>query len=89
MGLFKGQVTVMIHTGRAASGHQVCTDFLEVMERASSKYKIELADKELACAPFASPEAARHLAAMRAAATMLWQTGSASALGKGGLSEFL
>lgn len=72
MGLFRGQVTVMIHTGSRGFGHQVCTDFLEVMERASSKYKIELADKELACAPFASPEAQDYLAAMRAAANYAW-----------------
>jgi tRNA-splicing ligase RtcB len=34
LGLFEGQVTVMIHTGSRGFGHQVCTDFLEVMERA-------------------------------------------------------
>lgn len=72
MGLFKGQVTVMIHTGSRGFGHQVCTDFLEVMERATSKYNIELPDKELACAPFESPEAQDYLAAMRAAANYAW-----------------
>jgi tRNA-splicing ligase RtcB len=72
LGLFKGQVTVMIHTGSRGFGHQVCTDFLEVMERAISKYKIELPDKELACAPFGSPEAKDYLAAMRAAANYAW-----------------
>ena len=46
----------------------MCTDFLEVMERAVSKYKIELPDRELACAPYRSPEAQDYLAAMRAAA---------------------
>jgi len=72
LGLFKGQVTVMIHTGSRGFGHQVCTDFLEVMERAIQKYKIELSDKELACAPFDSPEARDYLAAMRAAANYAW-----------------
>ena len=52
LGLFEGQMTVMIHTGSRGFGHQVCTDFLEVMERASGKYRIELYDRELACAPF-------------------------------------
>lgn len=72
LGLFMGQVTVMIHTGSRGFGHQVCTDFLEVMERAARKYGIELADKELACAPFNSPEAQDYLAAMRAAANYAW-----------------
>jgi tRNA-splicing ligase RtcB len=72
LGLFKDQVTVMIHTGSRGFGHQVCTDFLEVMERAAVKYKIELFDKELACAPYASSEAQDYLAAMRAAANYAW-----------------
>jgi tRNA-splicing ligase RtcB (3'-phosphate/5'-hydroxy nucleic acid ligase) len=72
LGLFRDQVTVMIHTGSRGFGHQVCTDFLEVMERAANKYKIELPDKELACAPFESPEAQDYLAAMRAAANYAW-----------------
>src|SRR3990172_8713480 len=72
LGLFAGQVTVMIHTGSRGFGHQVCTDFLEVMERAVGKYHIELPDKELACAPVGSPEAQDYLAAMRAAANYAW-----------------
>ncbi|HYA12349.1 MAG TPA: RtcB family protein, partial [Thermodesulfovibrionales bacterium] len=72
LGLFKNQITVMIHTGSRGFGHQVCTDFLEVMERAAVKYKIELLDKELACAPYVSPEAQNYLAAMRAAANYAW-----------------
>jgi tRNA-splicing ligase RtcB (3'-phosphate/5'-hydroxy nucleic acid ligase) len=72
LGLFRDQITVMIHTGSRGFGHQVCTDFLEVMERAANKYKIELPDKELACAPFESTEAQDYLAAMRAAANYAW-----------------
>jgi len=72
LGLFKEQITIMIHTGSRGFGHQVCTDYLEVMERAVLKYKIELPDKELACAPFESPEAQDYLAAMRAAANYAW-----------------
>lgn len=71
-GLFKGQVTVMIHTGSRGFGHQVCTDFLEVMQKAVRKYQIELPDRELACAPFNSPEARDYLAAMKAAANYAW-----------------
>ncbi len=72
LGLFRDQVTVMIHTGSRGFGHQVCTDFLEVMERAAAKYGIELYDRELACAPFKSREAQDYLAAMRAAANYAW-----------------
>ncbi len=72
LGIFEGQVTLMIHTGSRGFGHQVCTDFLEVMEKAAKKYAIELPDKELACAPFASAEAQDYLAAMRAAANYAW-----------------
>lgn len=71
-GLFEGQVTVMIHTGSRGFGHQVCTDFLEKMERAATKYGITLYDRELACAPVNSPEARDYLAAMRAAANYAW-----------------
>lgn len=28
-GLFKGQVTVLIHTGSRGLGHQVCQDYVE------------------------------------------------------------
>ncbi len=72
LGLFEDQITVMIHTGSRGFGHQVCTDFLEVMQRAVIKYGIELPDRELACAPFDSPEARDYLAAMRAAANYAW-----------------
>jgi tRNA-splicing ligase RtcB len=72
LGLFIDQITVMIHTGSRGFGHQVCTDFLEVMERAAVKYGITLYDRELACAPVRSPEAADYLGAMRAAANYAW-----------------
>jgi len=71
-GLFDGQVTVMIHCGSRGLGHQVCTDFLGVMDRAVRKYGIDLPDRELACAPLGSEEAERYLGAMQAAANYAW-----------------
>ena len=71
-GLFPGQITVMIHTGSRGFGHQVCTDFLAVMQRAAKKYHFDLPDRELACAPFNSPEAREYLASMKAAANYAW-----------------
>jgi tRNA-splicing ligase RtcB len=72
LGLFHDQITVMIHTGSRGFGHQVCTDFLQVMGKAANKYKIVLPDRELACAPFESPEAQDYLASMRGAANYAW-----------------
>ncbi|MBI5187425.1 MAG: RtcB family protein [Nitrospinae bacterium] len=71
-GLFPGQVTVMIHTGSRGFGHQVCTDYLQEMEKAVRKYGIELPDRQLACAPIQSPEGKSYLSAMRAAANYAW-----------------
>jgi tRNA-splicing ligase RtcB len=72
LGLFPGQVTVLIHTGSRGFGHQVCTDYLATMERAVKKYGIPLPDRQLACAPFDSAEAQAYLGAMRAAANYAW-----------------
>jgi tRNA-splicing ligase RtcB len=67
-GLFKDQITVMIHSGSRGLGHQVCTDHLRVMGQASRRYGIALPDRQLACAPISSPEGRSYLAAMAAAA---------------------
>jgi tRNA-splicing ligase RtcB len=72
LGLFDGGIVVMVHTGSRGFGHQVCTDFLEVMQRAVKKYDIDLPDRELACAPFHSREAEDYLSAMKAAANYAW-----------------
>ncbi|GBD02309.1 RNA-splicing ligase RtcB [bacterium HR18] len=65
MGLFLGQVTVIIHTGSRGFGYQICDDYLAVMDRALAKYHIRLPDRQLACAPLRSPEGQQYLAAMR------------------------
>jgi len=65
------QVVVMFHCGSRGFGHQVATDylqtFLKVMER---KYGIRMRDRELACAPFHSPEGQDYFAAMKCAINM-------------------
>lgn len=60
----EGQVTVMVHSGSRGCGHQICTDYLKVMERALKKYSLELPDRQLACAPADSPEAQDYYGAM-------------------------
>lgn len=72
LGLFKDQVTVMIHSGSRGLGHQVCTDYLPLMEKTANKHGIVLHDRELACAPVNSEEARLYLSAMQGAANFAW-----------------
>ncbi len=72
LGLYKGQITVMIHTGSRGFGHQICTDYLKVMEAAVKKYGIKIPDRQLACAPYDSKEGQDYLAAMACAANYAW-----------------
>ncbi len=65
--MHEGQVMVMIHCGSRGYGHQVCSDYLRVMEHAVQKYKISLPDRELACAPGNSSEAKDYIEAMACA----------------------
>jgi tRNA-splicing ligase RtcB len=67
-----GQVTVMIHTGSRGCGHQICTDYLELMRKANQKFCIPLVDQELACAPASSPEGQQYFGAMKAGANFAW-----------------
>lgn len=68
MKLFKGQACVMIHTGSRGIGHQTCTDEVRAFDRVMHQLKIELPDRQLACAPLGGAEADRYLRAMAAAA---------------------
>ncbi len=72
MGLEEGMVTVMIHCGSRGLGHQVCTDFLEVLDRAVRKYGIKLPDRQLACAPINSKEGEDYFGGMAASANYAW-----------------
>ena len=63
-----GQVGIMIHCGSRGFGHQVGTDYLNTFEPVMEKYGIEVADRQLACAPFSSPEGKKYFSAMAAAA---------------------
>ncbi len=72
LGLFPGQITVMIHTGSRGFGHEVCSDYLDVMQSASYKYGIELPDRQLASVPFESPEGRAYFSAMAGASNFAW-----------------
>lgn len=71
-GLFPKQVTVMIHTGSRGLGHQVCTDYVKLMHQKNREFKINLVDRELACAPWQSKEGQAYWQAMAAAANYAW-----------------
>ena len=68
LGLWLDQVTVLVHTGSRGLGHQVCTDHVRAMDASLARYGISLPDRQLACAPFKSPEGQAYFAAMCAAA---------------------
>ncbi len=68
LGLFRDGITFTIHCGSRGLGHQVCTDYLKTMQRASGRYGIELPDRQLCCAPLRSAEGRQYLSAMAAAA---------------------
>ena len=63
-----GQVLVMLHCGSRGFGHQIGTDYLRRFDEAMPRYGISVPDRELACAPFRSPEGQAYFAAMTAAA---------------------
>jgi tRNA-splicing ligase RtcB len=65
------QVVVMFHCGSRGFGHQVATDYLQVFLKVmESKYGIKILDRELACAPFRSPEGQNYFAAMKCGLNM-------------------
>ncbi|MFW6305192.1 MAG: RtcB family protein [Candidatus Saliniplasma sp.] len=72
MDLKEGMITTMIHTGSRGCGHQIATDYIKKMESAVRKYDIDLPDKQLACAPFDSPEGEDYFAAMNCGANYAW-----------------
>jgi len=63
-----GQVFVMLHCGSRGFGHQIGTDYLRSFDQAMPRYGIQVNDRELACAPFRSPEGQAYFGAMTAAA---------------------
>ncbi|MCS7200030.1 MAG: RtcB family protein [Caldimicrobium sp.] len=63
-GLFEDQVVVTIHCGSRALGHQIATDYLPILAKASRKYGIPIREKELVCAPINSEEGLQYFKAM-------------------------
>lgn len=68
----EGQVCIMIHSGSRGLGHQVATDALVAMEKAMKRDKIEVNDRQLACARISSQEGQDYLKGMAGAANYAW-----------------
>ncbi|MBW2306225.1 MAG: RtcB family protein [Deltaproteobacteria bacterium] len=65
------QVVIMFHCGSRGFGHQVATDYLQIFLKVmESKYGIRILDRELASAPFSSPEGQDYFAAMKCGINM-------------------
>lgn len=64
----EAQVVVMLHCGSRGFGHQIGTDYLRTFVPAMPRHGLVVLDRELACAPFQSPEGQAYFAAMTAAA---------------------
>ncbi|KMQ51183.1 tRNA-splicing ligase [Chitinispirillum alkaliphilum] len=65
------QVAIMFHCGSRGFGHQVAADYMQSFSRImGSKYGIKIPDRDLACAPFSSPEGSSYYSAMNCAANM-------------------
>lgn len=71
-GLEKNQVVILIHTGSRGCGYQICADNLRDMDKTAKRLKMNLPDRQLACAPIDSDEAQKYLHAMAAGANYAW-----------------
>lgn len=71
-GFEKDQVVIMIHCGSRGAGHQICDDYIKILEKSTKKYGINLPDRQLACAPAESTEGQNYFSAMSAGANYAW-----------------
>jgi tRNA-splicing ligase RtcB len=67
-----GQVCVQLHSGSRGLGHQVCTDYLKIMDNVMYRDNIYVNDRQLSCAYLHCKEANQYLSAMGAAANFAW-----------------
>lgn len=67
MGLFSGQVCVMIHSGSRGLGHQACQDYVRSIDRLMPELGFDVPDRQLASVPVEHEAAQSYLGAMFAA----------------------
>ena len=66
-GLSRGNLSVMIHSGSRGFGHQICSDYVNILMKAAEREKVFIPRRGLAAAPINSQEGQDYLAAMSAA----------------------
>ncbi|HLA41363.1 MAG TPA: RtcB family protein [Candidatus Glassbacteria bacterium] len=71
-GLSSGQLVLFIHSGSRGFGYQICEDSLAAMNREMSRLRLDLPDRQLACAYIDSDTGRRYIASMAAAANYGW-----------------
>ncbi|MFU2157543.1 RtcB family protein [Caldisericum sp. AR60] len=71
-GLFEGQIVIWIHTGSRGLGHQIATDYLDMMRPKMEKFKFKLVDKDSVYFPIQEDLSQRYLLAMGSAANFAW-----------------
>ncbi len=71
-GLKEGCLTITVHCGSRGCGHQIATDYLQLMERYVRENNVELPDRQLACAPLDSRLGDEYYRAMCCGANYAW-----------------
>ncbi len=66
-GLYEGQMVVMVHTGSRGFGHQICSDYVRLLDEYQKRKGITLVDRELSYARIEDKEAEDYLKAMKCA----------------------
>lgn len=65
------QIVVTFHCGSRGFGHQIASDYVQMFATLMEpRFGIRLPDRDLACAPFRSPEGQAYFAAMKCAMNM-------------------
>jgi len=68
----EGQITIMIHCGSRGLGHQVCSDYLRMMEESDPELAKSLPEKDLIYAKAGTKLAKDYFGAMAASANFAW-----------------
>jgi len=67
----ENQIVLMFHCGSRGFGHQIASDYIQsFLPLMQKKFHIQLPDRDLACAPFASKEGQAYFAAMKCGINM-------------------
>jgi len=67
-GMFEDQVAISVHCGSRGFGHQIATDYIQIMRDKLAQHNKDLPDKQLINAPFEHPIGQQYFSAMNCAA---------------------